>query len=94
MDKNSLQENEKRKIAFAQFGDFKYEKTPQTAPKKEVMKKTKLIYYDKRQFSCKLPIDIFRGYWKKDDGLEFIRTEDDIGNVTIQINYVRGIKLK
>lgn len=92
MDEKSLKE--KRERAFAKLGEYDSIEVPKTEKNKDPINITKPILFDEKQYSCKIPMKILDEYWKEGDALQFIRTKNEKGNISIQINYVRGFKPK
>jgi len=91
MGKNSPK---KKDMEFSEIGEYEDIKKKQKV-KEKVLKEIedKLIHFDKRQYSCKLPKHIMDRIYKKGDKLKFtLIKEPSKGKIMMEIEYVHKWK--
>lgn len=93
MEKNSL-DKEKADKEFAEFGEYtSIEKKQKIKEPIEIIDvEERNIYFDERQYSCKLPPDMMKAIrYKSGDRLKFTLIKKPIeGKAELKIEYVRS----
>lgn len=95
MDKNSsTSKKELRERAFAKLGEYDFQEKPKKEQTSNTISETKSIYYDKRQYSCKLPVKLLNDFYAEGDALQFTRNIKSNGEIEILVEYVKKGKKK